>query len=138
MRRTAFAIIGFFATVASAAAMDCKAAKSDIEKAICASPLALAADEAMVAAYNALRQRVAPAERAALLVAQRNWLKRQGAAADPTNRPMRNAYGRHQPAPGPFSKPCSWESGPGVGSALPGHRHRQTRASRVGRSTSNS
>jgi len=117
MRRTAFAIIGFFATVASAAAMDCKAAKSDIEKAICASPLALAADEAMVAAYNALRQRVAPAERAALLVAQRNWLKRRGGGCE-SDKPayaqclvddanQRRAFLEARP-----------ESGPGVGSAL--------------------
>ena len=117
MRRTAFAIIGFFATVASAAAMDCKAAKSDIEKAICASPLALAADEAMVAAYNALRQRMAPAERAALLVAQRGWLKRRGLGCE-SDKP---AYGQcladdnNQRRAFLEARP---ESGPGVESAL--------------------
>lgn len=77
MRRTALAALGLLGSVASAAAMDCTAAKSALDKAICASPQAVAADEAMVVAYNALRQRMAPAERAALLVAQRAWIKRR-------------------------------------------------------------
>lgn len=66
----------------SAHAMDCKAARGEVDKAICASPEALAADAGMVSAYNALRERLSPAEREALLVSQRLWIKRRGYACE--------------------------------------------------------
>lgn len=68
--------------VSSAQAMDCKAAREDVDKAICASPAALAADEAMVAAYKAARERMPAAERESLLVSQRAWIKRRGYACE--------------------------------------------------------
>lgn len=78
MRRTAFFIYGVLVATAPAAAMDCRAAKSEIDKAICSSPQAIAADDAMSAAYTALREKSSPAEREALLVSQRGWIKRRG------------------------------------------------------------
>lgn len=78
MRRTAFFIYGVLIATAPAAAMDCKAAKSEVDKAICSSPQAIAADAAMSAAYTALREKSSPAEREALLVSQRAWIKRRG------------------------------------------------------------
>ena len=78
MRRFLLTGLGVLAAAAPVAAMDCKAAKTDIEKAICASPDAVAADTAMVAAYNALRERLSPPQREALLVSQRLWIKRRG------------------------------------------------------------
>ena len=65
-------------SAAPATAMDCKAARGEVDRAICASPEALAADAAMVAAYNALRERFSSAAREALLDSQRLWIKRRG------------------------------------------------------------
>ena len=67
-----------FAGPVPALALDCAWARSPSDKAICASPDARAADDAMVAAYEALRAGLPPAGRDALLRAQRNWLKRRG------------------------------------------------------------
>lgn len=108
---------GLLAACGPAAAMDCKGARGEVDKAICAAPQAVAADEAMAAAYNALRERSSPAEREALLVSQRAWIKRRGygcesdkpgyaqCLTDETNR--RRAYLEARP-----------ESGPGLDSAL--------------------
>ncbi len=97
--------------------MDCKAAKSEVDRAICASPAALAADSAMAAAYNALRERFSPAERESLLVSQRAWIKRRGYGCDSdkpayaqcltTQADQRRAFFEARP-----------EGGPGVDSAL--------------------
>jgi len=69
-----------FAGLVPAWALDCARARSPSDKAICASPEARAADDAMVAAYGSLRAGLSPAGRDALLRAQRNWLKRRGYA----------------------------------------------------------
>lgn len=78
MRRIFISPLALLACAAPAAAMDCKAARTDIDKAICASPEATAADAAMVAAYSALRERMTPPQREALLASQRLWIKRRG------------------------------------------------------------
>ena len=61
----------------AASAFDCAKAKSADEKAICASPEAKAADDAMAAAYLALRKTAAGADRNALDAAQTRWLGRR-------------------------------------------------------------
>ena len=69
-----------FAGLVPAVALDCARAQMPSDKAICASPEARAADDAMVVAYDALRAGLPPAGRETLLRAQRNWLKRRGYA----------------------------------------------------------
>lgn len=64
-------------------ALDCKQASNEVEKAICATPAALAADAEMNKAYDALRAMLDPAQRAALTKAQVAWLsQRHGACFD--------------------------------------------------------
>jgi uncharacterized protein YecT (DUF1311 family) len=58
-----------------AAALDCSKAKAPDEKALCADPQALAADDAMVKAYQALSASSSEAERKMLQQAQRAWIK---------------------------------------------------------------
>ncbi|MEJ0093575.1 MAG: lysozyme inhibitor LprI family protein [Methylocella sp.] len=70
-------IAGALATF-PAVALDCAAAKTAEEKAICADPAASAADEAMTKAYNALALSFSPTEKATLVTSQRRWLKRRG------------------------------------------------------------
>lgn len=117
MRRSVLAGLAVVAAMAPAAAMDCKAAKTDIEKAICASPEAAAADAAMAAAYTALRERLSPPQRDALLASQRLWIKRRGFGCE-SDKPayaqcltketdQRRAFFEARP-----------EAGPGVGSPL--------------------
>lgn len=68
-----------------ARALDCGKATAPEDKAICADPRAVAADDAMVKAYQALAAKMAPAERKTLLDSQREWLKtRSRACADKT------------------------------------------------------
>ena len=68
---------------APAAAFDCKLAKTASEKAICASPVALAADAAMSASFAALRDKLPAAEKAGLAASQSAWIKsRDNACAD--------------------------------------------------------
>lgn len=102
---------------APAAAMGCKAARGDVDKAICASPQAVAADEAMVGAYNALRGRMSPAEREALLVSQRAWIKRRGGGCEADKPDYAQCLTKETDQRRAFfdARP---EGGPGVASAL--------------------
>jgi uncharacterized protein YecT (DUF1311 family) len=76
------------AGVGAASALDCKAASTKAEKAICADPAALAADAEMTKAYGALNAAIDARQRAALQKAQVQWLtdrdggcfEKQGAA----------------------------------------------------------
>ena len=61
-----------------ALAFDCAKAKTNDEKAICASPDAKAADDAMTDAYLALRKNTSGAARNALDASQTRWLGRRG------------------------------------------------------------
>jgi uncharacterized protein YecT (DUF1311 family) len=68
--------------VRSATALDCKKAKAPDEKALCADPQALAADDAMSKAYLALSSGFSEADRKALLHAQRAWLTERASACN--------------------------------------------------------
>lgn len=64
------------ATLASPAfALDCNKARAPIDKAICASPEAGAADDAMSKAYQSLAAGAAESDKKMLLEQQRTWLK---------------------------------------------------------------
>src|SRR5271155_3971461 len=64
-------------------AFDCKKAATPSEKAICADPVALAADAAMSAAFQALLQNTPAAQRSQIAGAQARWLPtRDGDCAD--------------------------------------------------------
>jgi uncharacterized protein YecT (DUF1311 family) len=66
-------------------ALDCGKASSTEDKAICADPQALAADDAMVKAYQALAATLTDATKKTLLQSQRTWLKtRANACSDKT------------------------------------------------------
>lgn len=117
MRRIWMAGLGLLAGAAPALAMDCKAARTDIEKAICASPEAVAADAAMVAAYNALRERLAPADREALLVSQRAWIKRRGFGCESDKPAYAQCLANETSQRRAFFEARA-EAGPGVDSAL--------------------
>jgi uncharacterized protein YecT (DUF1311 family) len=57
-----------------AAAINCQAAATHQEKAICADPAAKSADERMAEAFAALRSQIADADRDALVSDQRHWI----------------------------------------------------------------
>ena len=57
--------------------MDCGRASTPAERAICASPPALAADDAMTKAYLALRGTLEAGQRAGLLASQGQWIARR-------------------------------------------------------------
>ena len=59
---------------------DCRRAKSDAERAVCADPSLKVADSAMAKAYAALHALLPPAQRPALLDDQREWLGMRDAA----------------------------------------------------------
>jgi uncharacterized protein YecT (DUF1311 family) len=69
----ALAIVSAFALPATA--LDCSKAKAPDEKALCAEPQALAADDAMVEAYQALSAKLSEADRKLLLQSQHAWIK---------------------------------------------------------------
>lgn len=70
------AVLCLSLTVAGPAlALDCSKAKSVQSKAICANPQAGAADAAMSKAYVTLARRLSPANRKALELSQRLWLR---------------------------------------------------------------
>ena len=75
LRLTLFAPLAVASGACPAMALDCAKATTPIEKAICADPIAAAADEAMSKAYDALAARLAAPDKAALLISQRRWLK---------------------------------------------------------------
>jgi uncharacterized protein YecT (DUF1311 family) len=70
-------LTGLFLTacIVPAQAFDCAKAQSAVEKAICADPKLKAADDAMTAAYTALRDSIAGSERKGLGASQRKWVK---------------------------------------------------------------
>lgn len=76
------ALIGLAAALfpGAALAFDCAKARTTDEKAICASPEARAADEAMTKAFEALRASASPAQRASILEAQVRWIGNRGQA----------------------------------------------------------
>jgi uncharacterized protein YecT (DUF1311 family) len=72
-----------FCGIEPALALDCKAASTKAEKAICADPAALAADSEMTKAYSALHAAIDVKQRAALVKSQVQWLaERDGACFD--------------------------------------------------------
>lgn len=81
MRRLVPALV-LLACATPAAALDCSAPKADVDKALCASPEARAADEAMAAAWKTAHDSAAGADRDALLATQRLWIKRRGYGCD--------------------------------------------------------
>jgi uncharacterized protein YecT (DUF1311 family) len=75
LRLTLFAPLAVASGACPAMALDCAKATTPIEKAICADPIAAAADDSMSKAYDALAARLAAPDKAALLISQRRWLK---------------------------------------------------------------
>lgn len=77
-------LILYAALVAAPAdAFDCKKAATAAEKAICADPIARAADEAMAQAFAARLAAESPAAKPTLIAAQSRWLRdRDNACAD--------------------------------------------------------
>jgi uncharacterized protein YecT (DUF1311 family) len=67
-------VVPTLTTIGPAAAMNCQAAATRQEKAICADPAAQAADEQMAAAFAALRSAMPDADRAAFVADQRQWI----------------------------------------------------------------
>lgn len=65
-----------------ALAMDCARATSPAEKAICADPAAIKADNAMAAAFTALHRSLDKAQARLLLIRQRRWLVQRASACD--------------------------------------------------------
>jgi len=108
-------LISAVTTHAAHAGLNCAAAKSASEKAICADPGALAADAALGEAFNKLRDALLPEEKAGLLASQRAWLQRRDAdcagAKNPgaclreaTEKRLRYLSGKPEAGPGaPFT-----------------------------------
>jgi uncharacterized protein YecT (DUF1311 family) len=71
----AFAAALTVITCQTAAAINCNAASTRQEKAICADPAAKAADEQMAAAFVALRSSTSDPDRDALVTDQRQWIR---------------------------------------------------------------
>ena len=69
--------VSFFLTLpsGSAIAFDCNKASTRTERAICADPTLKAADDAMGAAYSAVRHSLQGSEASMLQLAQKRWLK---------------------------------------------------------------
>jgi uncharacterized protein YecT (DUF1311 family) len=75
LRLTVFPCIAVASSACPAMALDCAKASTQVDKAICADPVAAAADGAMTKSYDALAARLAAPEKTALLTSQRRWLK---------------------------------------------------------------
>jgi uncharacterized protein YecT (DUF1311 family) len=71
------ALFGAAPTQTASAAMNCAAAKTKSEKAICADPQAQQADAALGEAFARLRDALLPEEKAGLVASQRAWLERR-------------------------------------------------------------
>ena len=69
------ALLLWLAGGTSALALDCGQAKTAPDKAICADPVARAADAAMAKAYDTLLHSLSEPNRQALILSQRAWLK---------------------------------------------------------------
>lgn len=98
--------------------MDCKAARSEVEKAICSSSAARAADDAMVAAYKKAHAASAGDQRAMLLAAQRLWIERRGASCDMQQPGLGECLARETDARRAFLESRA-ETGPGAGPMEP-------------------
>ncbi len=72
--RIAAALILCLLSPLPAAAFDCSRATTDVEKAICASPVAKEADDRMARAYRELKAALPPDQARALLDSQRQWV----------------------------------------------------------------
>lgn len=81
-----------------AAAMNCQAASTRQEKAICADPAAKAADEQMAEAFTVLRSRISGPDRDALVTDQRHWIT--------TRNDMCGTDSRDAPLAGPSLSAC--------------------------------
>ncbi len=77
LRLTVLPFIAVGSGASPAMALDCAKATTPVENAICADPAAAATDEAMGKAYDSRAARLSAADRAALLISQRRWLKRR-------------------------------------------------------------
>ena len=76
--KTGFAAVLLLAFSAlPAAAFDCGKAKTAVEKAICADPALKRRDDALAAAYAAVKAAALPEEQKALAQSQRRWIKRR-------------------------------------------------------------
>ena len=84
MQRSAVFAFALVASAVPAAAFDCAKASTEIEKAICADPAALAANDRMETVYFAMRDRLkgTPGE-AILKDGQRAWLRHRDAFCNP-------------------------------------------------------
>lgn len=77
---------GVIAAAGPAQAFDCNKAQTVVEKAICADPELLAADEAMARAYGEVRELSTQAERKMLAAAQKTWIaEREASCAKSTS-----------------------------------------------------
>lgn len=76
----ALAAVIIAAGAAPAAAFDCAKARTDVERAICASDAARQANDRMEAAYFALRDRLSESGRRLLLDGQKAWLRHRDAS----------------------------------------------------------
>ncbi len=77
------AFAGFAISLAlcgSAAAFECNGVTGQAERAICASPAAKAADDAMNVSFAAVKARMDATQSASLLADQRDWLRRRNIA----------------------------------------------------------
>jgi len=68
-------MIFFFGLSQPALAMDCRKAASPIDKAICADPAALAADQELEKAYSGVYSHASETDKKQILQSQRSWLK---------------------------------------------------------------
>jgi len=98
MRLTMMAAAGIAAassllTAGPAEAIDCRAAATRPEKAICADPAAKSADERMADAFAALRSQIPEAERDALTTDQRHWIttRNDSCSYDPDGKALAGA-----------------------------------------------
>ncbi|MDP4822404.1 MAG: lysozyme inhibitor LprI family protein, partial [Aestuariivirgaceae bacterium] len=74
MGRLGFVMLLLACAGTPAQAFDCAKAATQVERTICANPELKVADDAMGAAYKALKARLAGDEAAELLQSQRVWL----------------------------------------------------------------
>ena len=82
--KAALALLGLLAISSEAHAFDCAKASTKYEKAICADPVARAADEAMGNAFTELTAAADAKSRAAITAAQLAWLEERNGACDQT------------------------------------------------------
>ncbi|MGO9134664.1 MAG: lysozyme inhibitor LprI family protein [Methylovirgula sp.] len=115
LKLTAFFVL---ASTVHAAALDCSKAKTPQDKALCADPKAAAADAAMSKAYVALAARSSEADKKALILSQRLWLRdRANACADAQGEKMAQCLIDQSLAREHFLEGLP-EAGPGTGGKL--------------------